>query len=136
VGFSQGAVHYERAARHAGETKYPVLKSVKLAWDAITSFSGVPLRYVMVFGFVVATGGVLLALRIIVLRLLHPEILQRGWASLAALTLFVGGIQLFCIGLLGQYVSRVFEETKKRPLYLVKETAGDFDQPAGASSNS
>jgi dolichol-phosphate mannosyltransferase len=132
VGFSQSAVHYERAARHAGVTKYPVWKSMRLAWDAITSFSSTPLRWMTVIGLLVSLAGLLQAVRVVVDRLLYPGSMERGWASLAAITLFLGGVQLISLGLIGQYVGRIFEESKKRPLYFVKEKVGSFpDSPSG-----
>ena len=130
VGFKQCAVEYERAARHAGSTKYPVWKSLRLAWDAITSFSGVPLRMMMGLGVLVSFVGVFLALRMIISKLLGIAETVPGWTSQVSLMLLLGGIQLVCLGLLGQYVSRVFEESKKRPLYFVKERLGAFDPRA------
>ena len=124
VGFSQTAVHYARAARHAGKTKYPVLKSLRLAIDAVTSFSGTPLRWITGGGFVVSAIGLLLALRIVLSKVFDPGTTVPGWASLSVIVLLLGGIQLVCIGLVGQYVSRVFEEAKKRPLYFIKERIG------------
>ena len=81
VGFSQSAVPYERAPRHAGVTKYPFWKSTRLAWDAITSFSSTPLRWMTVIGLVVSLAGLLQAVRVVVDRLLYPESMERGWAS-------------------------------------------------------
>lgn len=120
VGFNQGAVDYERAARHAGKTKYPVWKSMRLAWDALTSFSAAPLRWVTGIGIIISILGLLQALKIVVGRLLNPGGMVPGWASLTALVLFLGGVQLICLGLMGEYVSRIFEEIKKRPLYFLK----------------
>ena len=120
VGFRQGAIHYDRAARHSGETKYPVWKSARLAWDALTSFSGAPLRWMTAIGVVVALGGFLFALRLLVGKFLHPELLVQGWATVVCLVLILGGIQLLCMGLLGEYVSRTYEENKKRPLYYLR----------------
>ena len=133
VGFSQTAVRYERAARHAGVTKYPVWKSTRLAWDAITSFSSTPLRWMTLIGLLVSLAGMLQAVRVIVDKLLYPGTMERGWASLAAITLFLGGVQLISLGLIGQYVGRIFEESKKRPLYFVKEKVG-LDEPAAGES--
>ncbi|HMP74468.1 MAG TPA: glycosyltransferase family 2 protein [Kiritimatiellia bacterium] len=121
VGFRQCAVYYERAARHAGTTKYPVWKSAKLAWDAITSFSGAPLRWMMGAGVVVSVGGLLLAARLVWGKLFGIAETVPGWTSQTTLLLLLSGIQLMCLGLLGQYVSRLFEESKKRPLYFVSE---------------
>jgi dolichol-phosphate mannosyltransferase len=126
VGFSQSAVSYERAPRHAGVTKYPLWKSTRLAWDAITSFSSTPLRWMTTIGLIVSLAGLLQAVRVVVDKLLYPGTMERGWASLAAITLFLGGVQLISLGLIGQYVGRIFEESKKRPLYFVKERLGAF----------
>jgi dolichol-phosphate mannosyltransferase len=131
VGFSQAAVPYERAARLAGVTKYPVWKSLRLAWDAITSFSSTPLRWMTTFGLLVSLAGLLQAVRVVVDRLLYPRSMERGWASLAAIMLFLGGVQLISLGLMGQYVGRIFEESKKRPLYVVRERIGRFPRAAG-----
>ena len=120
VGFKQGAVYYDRAARKAGVTKYPVWKSLKLAFDAITSFSAAPLRWVMGLGVIIAFSGFVQGLRVIVGRILHPENFTSGWATVVALILFLTGVQLLCLGLVGQYVSRIFEESKKRPLYFLR----------------
>ena len=130
VGFTQCAVYYERAARHSGVTKYPVWKSANLAWDAMTSFSGAPLRWMMGFGVVVSFGGVLLAARMIVGKLFNLGETVPGWTSQMAIMLLLGGIQLVCLGLLGQYVSRVFEESKRRPLYFLREKVGEFPKSA------
>lgn len=124
VGFRQGAVFYERAARHAGTTKYPVWKSARLAWDGLTSFSGTPLRWMTFAGLLVSLAGTLLALRIIVGKLLGHAELVPGWTSLVTLMLLLSGVQLVSLGLVGQYVSRVYEESKKRPLYYVTEKVG------------
>ncbi len=121
VGFRQGAVHYERAARHAGTTKYPVWKSARLAWDALTSFSGAPLRWMTFLGLLVSLVGGLLGLHLVYGKIFgHAQALP-GWTSQVTIMLILGGMQLLCLGLLGQYVSRLFEESKKRPLYFVGE---------------
>ena len=128
VGFPQTAVQYERAPRHAGVTKYPVWKSMRLAWDAITSFSSTPLRWMTSIGLLVSLAGLAQAVRVVVDRLLYPQSMERGWASVVAIMLFLGGVQLISLGLIGQYVGRIFEESKKRPLYFVRETVG-FERP-------
>lgn len=131
VGFRQTAVEYERDARYAGRTKYPVFTSLRLAVDALTSFSGAPLRWMLAAGVLVSALGGMEAARIVYRRMFYPETVIPGWASLTALVLFMTGVQLVCIGLVGQYVSRIFEETKKRPLYFVQERIGDFAPPRG-----
>ena len=120
VGFRQASVEYDRAARFAGETKYPVWKSARLAFDAITSFSASPLRWIAVLGVGICLVAALWVLYVLVQALVNPGSMQKGWASTIAVMVFLGGVQLVSIGLLGQYVSRIFEEGKRRPLYLVR----------------
>jgi polyisoprenyl-phosphate glycosyltransferase len=121
IGFEQTAVYYKREARYAGKTKYPVFKLMYLAFDAITSFTGKPLRWVTGIGFFVSLFGILWFCRIILAKIFHPYTQVSGWASIMGAVLLLGGIQLICLGLVGQYVSRTFEEVKKRPLYFIKE---------------
>lgn len=125
VGFRQCAVFYERAPRHGGITKYPVWKSVRLAIDAITSFSASPLRWVAGLGLATCVVGLLWIVDIVIGRLTSPGTQERGWASLMAAIIFMGGVQLVCVGMLGQYVGRIFEEAKKRPLYFVGSDTKD-----------
>ncbi len=120
VGFRQAAVEYDRAARFAGETKYPVWKSARLAFDAITSFSASPLRWIAVLGVGICLLAALWVVYVMVHALVNPGSMQKGWASTIAVMVFLGGVQLVSIGMLGQYVSRIFEEGKRRPLYLVR----------------
>ena len=120
VGFRQASVEYDRAARYAGETKYPVWKSARLAFDAITSFSASPLRWIAVLGIGICGVAALWVLWILwTVWFVPSNLVAPGWASLIAVMVFLGGVQLVCIGMLGQYVSRIFEEGKHRPLYLV-----------------
>lgn len=129
VGFRQCAVHYKRAARHSGRSKYSQWQLFNLAWDAMTSFSGAPLRWVTGAGMLVSLAGGLLALHIILQKLLNPDALIPGWTTLAVLILLIGGVQLICMGVMGQYISRIFEESKKRPLYFVREVVGTAQSP-------
>ncbi len=124
VGFSQCAVNYHRAARHAGQTKYPVWKSLRLALDAVTSFSGAPLRWLTGAGMLIGVAGAVELVYVVVRRLISPVGYEPGWATIIAFMLFLGGIQLVSLGLIGQYISRIFEETKKRPLYYIREEIG------------
>jgi glycosyltransferase involved in cell wall biosynthesis len=124
VGYKQVAVHYDRAARHAGETKYPVWKSARLAWDALTSFSGAPLRWVVGMGGFACLVGLLWFAVILWGRIYHPAYQEKGWPSLMAAVIFMGGVQLISVGMLGQYVSRIFEEVKRRPLYYCRTPEG------------
>ena len=125
VGFRQASVEYDRAARFAGETKYPVWKSARLAFDAITSFSASPLRWIAVLGVGICAVAALWVFYVMAQALVNPGSMQKGWASTIAVMVFLGGVQLVSIGLLGQYVSRIFEEGKRRPLYLVRTDTKD-----------
>ncbi len=129
VGFRQKAVPYRRASRQAGETKYPLLKMLRFALDAVVSFSLIPLRLATLLGFVVAgvsLAGIVYAL---VVRIGTGDWVT-GWASLFIAVLFVGGVPLICLGILGEYVGRIYREIKQRPLYLVTEELG-IDRPGG-----
>ena len=125
VGYKQAAVQYDRAARFAGETKYPVWKSAKLAFDAIASFSAMPLRWITHFGMAVCLVAVLWTVYVFWQAFFRPEQLVKGWASIVSAMVFLGGAQMVSIGLLGQYVSRIYEEGKGRPLYLVSEDTAE-----------
>lgn len=121
VGFRQCAVEYQRDARFAGATKFTVRRMLKFALDGITSFSEKPLRLAIQLGAVTTFAALLLAVWIAVAKILRPENALPGFASLMIVTLFFGGVQLLSIGLLGEYVGRIYREAKRRPLYLVAE---------------
>jgi glycosyltransferase involved in cell wall biosynthesis len=128
LGFSQVAVPYRRAARLAGKTKYPLFKMVRFAADGIVSFSTTPLRMATWFGFIVSGFAVLGVLVAFYARLFEKDWV-RGWASIVIPVLFLGGVQLICLGIIGEYVGRIYGESKRRPLYLVRERLG-FAVPA------
>lgn len=131
VGFKHCAVAYQRAPRQAGVTKYPVWKSLVLAWDAVTSFSSSPLLWVTSLGVVIALLGVFEAVNIFITKLRYPASPVPGWTTVIVSVLMLGGIQLISLGIIGQYIGRIYEESKKRPLYFVLESAGfsNADQP-------
>jgi dolichol-phosphate mannosyltransferase len=120
VGFKQIGVEYERAERFAGETKYPLKKMLKLASDAITGFSYLPLRIATYLGLVAAGSGVVALLVVIILRLIGSQVLEGQAVTLIAL-LFLGGVQLLSLGLLGEYIGRLYDEARGRPLYTVRD---------------
>ena len=120
IGFPQVAVPYHRQARQAGETKYPVRKMLRFALDGITSFSFAPLRLATWLGFAVSSFAFLYIVVVLVLKAVGVSWL--GYTSLMASILFLGGVQLLMIGVLGEYIARVFDEVKRRPLYLVGES--------------
>jgi dolichol-phosphate mannosyltransferase len=121
VGFRQEKVEYVREQRFAGETKYPLKKMVRFAVDGVISFSDVPLKISSVFGFICAMLSFLLIVYGLAIKLFFPERAIPGWASVFSVVLFLGGVQLICIGILGEYLGRVYDEIKQRPLYVVKD---------------
>ncbi len=121
IGFNQVGLPYHRARRHAGETKYPLRKMIALALDGIVSFSVVPLRFVTLVGFIsalLAFSGIAYTLGI----RLFTHAWVRGWAMSFIGMLLMAGVQLVCLGILGEYIGRIYTESKQRPLFLVRET--------------
>ncbi len=127
VGLRQIGLEYRRHARRRGASKYSLAKLFKLAFDGIFSFSAVPLKLALILGLVASACGFTASVVLIVMRLRHQFDLP-GWTSLAVMVLFLGGIQLVTVGLVGEYVARIYEEVKRRPLYLVAQRLG-FGEP-------
>ena len=121
VGYPQVGVRYERAARVAGETKYPLRKMLKFAWTAATSFSTLPLKASIILGLVVTLLGFEEGIRAILAHIFRWYAVP-GWSSLTVLVSLIGGAMLMSIGVLGEYVGKIYEQTKNRPLYLVSHT--------------
>ncbi|MGA8574106.1 MAG: glycosyltransferase family 2 protein [Candidatus Cybelea sp.] len=123
VGFNQTAVEYDRDVRYSGGTKYPLTKMIRFAMDGITSFSDIPLRFASYFGFIVSAIAFVYALIVIGFKLfsLNPPAYTPGWASTIVAVLFLGGVQLMSLGILGEYLGRVYDEVKGRPLYLISD---------------
>jgi dolichol-phosphate mannosyltransferase len=122
VGFNQTGVEYDRDARFSGETKYPFSKMLRFAVDGITAFSEIPLRFASYLGFVTSSFAFLYAVVILILKFLHYN--EPGYTSTILTVLFLGGVQLIGIGILGEYVGRIYDEIKARPLYLIAENVG------------
>lgn len=120
VGFRRCAVLYVREARRTGKTNFSLWKMVKFAFDAITSFSFLPLRVVSVTGFIISLIAFFGILATIYVKMFTQQAVS-GWASLMTTVLFIGGIQLVAIGLIGEYVARIGDDVKRRPLYAVLE---------------
>lgn len=120
VGFRQIGVEYKRAARLAGETKYPFKKMVRLALNAITGFSYFPLQVATYFGFVIAAIAAIAIPVVIYMRVTGSQAFF-GQATTLIAVLFLGGVQLICVGILGEYIGRLYDEAKGRPLYVVRE---------------
>ena len=124
VGFKQVGVQYKRAARVAGETKYPFRKMFRLALNAITSFSYFPLQVATFFGFVSA-GIAAIAIPVVIYMRVTGSQAFFGQATTLIAVLFLGGVQLICVGILGEYIGRLYDEAKGRPLYIVREAPED-----------
>jgi len=123
VGFAQSPLDYDRAPRAAGETKYPLSKMLRLAADAMTGFSTLPLRLASYAGFAFAGMGLLLM--VYVLASWASGAVVAGWTSLMATVLIIGSVQLFVIGILGEYIGRIYMQSKARPLFIVDKVLRD-----------
>jgi glycosyltransferase involved in cell wall biosynthesis len=124
LGFPQAAIPYRREGRAAGVTKFSLFKMMRFAMDGVVSFSTLPLRLATWVGFAASGIAILGVLITVIERLLGVEGLVKGWASLLVAILFLGGVQLICMGIIGEYVGRIYGESKRRPLYVVKERMG------------
>ena len=121
VGFTQTAVTFEREARSAGRTKYTLRRMVRFSFDAITSFSHRPLQFATLLGFAFSLLAFLAIPLTVVAR--YTNIYERGVPTTIVIVLLLGGIQLICVGIIGEYVGRIYDEVKHRPLYVVREKA-------------
>jgi glycosyltransferase involved in cell wall biosynthesis len=128
VGYTQAAVPYQRDPRYAGETKYTLSRMLKFSLDAISSFSHRPLQLATLLGFVISTLAFIAIPVVIVLRLLGSYL--PGFSALTIVVLLLGGIELIAIGIIGEYVGRIYDEVKGRPLYLVRATRNIPDPTA------
>ncbi len=134
VGFKQVGVPYKRMARFAGSTKYPFNKMLKLALTAITGFSYLPLQVATILGFIAAGLSLVAAIVVIIMRAVTGAAFL-GQASTLIAVLFLGGVQLISLGILGEYIGRIYDEVKGRPLYIVRESPDDFSKPQGENDN-
>jgi len=128
VGFKQTAMEFERSERFAGTTKYPLRKMLKLAMDGIMSFSFKPLKIASWLGSIISAGSFLYLISVLIQRLFLPDSAQPGWASLIAATLFLNGITLLILGIMGEYIGRIYDEVKNRPLYILRDTVNLEDR--------
>jgi polyisoprenyl-phosphate glycosyltransferase len=120
IGYRQTGVRYSRHARHAGTSKYPLRKMIRFALDGITSFSTMPLRFATWLGYAASTLAFIYLASVFVQKALGHTV--QGWATIMVAVLFLGGIQLIGLGIMGEYVGRIFNEVKERPLYIVAES--------------
>jgi len=126
IGFKQVPILYDRSERLAGETKYPFSKMFRFALDALTGFSSAPLKLASHAGLALAMGSVLIVLYILYAWIAGQSI--QGWTSLMLVVVVLGAVQMFVLALMGEYIGRLYNEAKKRPLYIVQEIAGGSDR--------
>ncbi|MCD1259446.1 glycosyltransferase [Paenibacillus athensensis] len=131
LGFPSTTVYYDRKERFAGESKYPLKKMLAFAFDGITSFSVTPIRFVTLMGFILFALSLVAALYALIGKLLGATV--TGWTSLIVSVWFIGGVQLLALGLIGEYIGKIYKEVKRRPLYVIeKEVLTDALQLAAA----
>jgi glycosyltransferase involved in cell wall biosynthesis len=128
IGFRQTGVSYHRDKRHAGETKYPYRKMIKFALDGITSFSTMPLKIATWMGYAASVLAFLYLASVFVQWWLNQTV--EGWSTIMVALLFLGGTQLICLGIIGEYVGRIFSASKGRPLYIVDTVVGATTSPS------
>jgi polyisoprenyl-phosphate glycosyltransferase len=122
LGFPSSIVYYDRAERFAGESKYPLGKMLALAWQGITSFSTVPLRMITALGFLISFASFGITLWALFIRLFSDQAVP-GWTSTVVPIYLLGGIQLLCIGIIGEYLAKAYMETKRRPHFFIEDRA-------------
>lgn len=127
VGFKQTGVLFDRDERNAGETGYPLNKMLKFAADGIFSFSTAPLRFISGVGYFVASVSLLGIFYAIFMKIFVPEVTIEGWTFIVISVLFIGGIQLIMLGVLGSYIGRIYTETQNRPLYMINDIYSSHD---------
>jgi len=120
LGFRSSVVHYDRLERFAGTSKYPLKKMIALALDGVTSFSVSPLRFIMFIGFTVFLGTVFVMIWIVWTRFFSDRAVP-GWASTVLPMFFLGGVQILCIGVIGEYLGKIYGEVKGRPRYIIEK---------------
>jgi len=135
LGFKTANVYYDRHERFAGDSKYPLKKMIAFALNGITSFSVVPLRIITVLGFCVFALSALMSIWVFGVKILSDEAIP-GWASTVLPTYFIGGIQILCIGVIGEYLGRIYNETKARPRYFVGQVFPERRASDQSSSDS
>ncbi len=123
VGFKSTSVYYERAERIAGESHYPLKKMLSFAFDGITSLSIKPIRLITGLGLLISLAGFLAILWAIIEAILGNVV--AGWASTVCIVCFMGGIQLLCLGVIGEYIGKIYNEVKRRPRFIIRETTDD-----------
>lgn len=129
TGFRQVAVPFDRDKRHAGKSNYPIKNMLKLAGDGIFGFSWSPLKLISRLGYIISTLSFAGIVYVICLKLFDEKAAVPGWTFTSAAVLFIGGIQLMTLGLLGNYIGRIYTEAQNRPLYIVESITGHNEKP-------
>lgn len=129
LGFKTTQLYYDRAERFAGESKYPLKKMLSFAWDGITSFSVMPLRFITATGFVIFIATLLMSAWVLGVKLFSDEAVP-GWASTVLPIYFIGGIQVLSIGIVGEYIGKIYLESKARPRFIIETTIPPRSQEA------
>jgi glycosyltransferase involved in cell wall biosynthesis len=124
IGFSSDIVYYERKERFAGESKYPLKKMLSFAWDGITSFSTMPLKIITILGAMIFLGSMLMILYIVIIKFFTMQAIP-GWASTTIPIYFIGGVQLLSVGILGEYIGKIYTEVKQRPRYIIQKSTSE-----------
>ena len=127
IGFKQDFVLFDRNERHAGKTNYPFKRMLKFAIDGVTGFSIMPLRFISYFGLIVAFFSAVYIIYILYLKFFRPGGLVSGWAMTIVSIFFIGGVQIVMLGIIGEYIGRIYTDTQNRPLYIVKNKI-NFDE--------
>jgi len=117
IGFQTAIVTYERSERFAGESKYPLKKMLAFAFDGITSFSVKPIRFITGLGFLIFAASLLALLYLLALKLMGRTV--QGWTTLMGSIWLIGGIQLLCLGIIGEYIGKIYKEVKHRPRFII-----------------
>lgn len=119
IGFRSTEVYYDRNERFAGESKYPLKKMLAFAFDGITSFSVTPIRLITGLGFIISLFSILVAIYILISKFSGST--TSGWSSLMISIWFIGGVQLVALGLIGEYIGKIYKEVKARPKYIIEK---------------
>ena len=122
LGLKSDIVYYDRKERFAGESKYPLKKMLSFAWDGITSFSVAPLRFITFLGIGVLFVSLVLSIWALGAKLSGSAV--SGWTSMMLIVLFLGGVQMLSIGIIGEYIGKIYKETKRRPRFFVEKIEG------------
>ncbi len=123
IGFQSSSIEYERQAREAGESKYPLKKMIALAWNGITSFSTAPLRAITFLGMLSSFLSLWIIAWVVGIKLFTDNAVP-GWASILVPLVFIGSVQLLCLGVIGEYLAKVYDEVKRRPRYQIDKISG------------